>query len=86
MMDAKAIEPVGHSHANQVEIWYCGGCRAVHLGVGETRVTFDRERFSEFAEMVAEIHYDSYESIGAFDILSIAREIDVEASGKRLEN
>lgn len=85
-MNTKTIQPSGHNHASQVEIWYCGGCKAVHLGVGETRVTFDRQRFSEFAEIVAEIHYDSHESIGAFDILNIAREIDVEASGKRLEN
>lgn len=86
MVNMKTIEPLGHSHANQVEIWYCGGCKAVHLGVGETRVTFDRKRFSDFAEMVAEIHYDSYETIGAFDILNIAKEIDVEASGARSDN
>ncbi|NOT46435.1 MAG: hypothetical protein HOP17_01610 [Acidobacteria bacterium] len=85
-MEKNNIETSRNSRANQVEIWYCGGCKAVHLGVGETRVSFDRQRFSEFATMVAEIHYDSFENIGVFDLLNIANEIDVESTGERRSN
>lgn len=55
-------------------------------GVGETWVSFDRHRFSEFASMVSEIHYDSFESIGIFDILNIANEIDVGSARESRAN
>ena len=53
MANDERIETDGHQHLKRVEIWYCSGCNTVHLGVGETCVNFDRQLFSEFAEMVA---------------------------------
>jgi Zn-finger nucleic acid-binding protein len=80
MMTENPMATRGTSDSGQVEIWYCTGCKAVHMGVGEMRVSFDRQRFSEFATMVAEIHYENLAGSGTFDILNIAKEIDVESS------
>ncbi len=66
---------------DRVQIWFCGGCRAVHMNVGNLRIDFDRERFSSFAEAVADIHYISYETPGAFDVVDIQR---LEVEGRRL--
>jgi hypothetical protein len=87
MVDESRTATPGTGNATQVEIWYCAGCKAVqHMGFGETLISFDRRRFSEFAAMVAEIHYDSFAAPGAYDILDLAREIDVESPSRRLGN
>lgn len=78
-MNENVSEQKGHSCRNQVELWYCTGCKAVHLGVGETRVSFDHRKFSEFAAMVADVHYESFDGGGVFDILDLTKEIDVES-------
>ena len=77
-MRENTMEPGGHSQANQVEIWYCPGCKVVHLGLGDTRISFDRDKFSQFAEMVADVHYESFSRFGDFDLLQAARAIEVE--------
>jgi hypothetical protein len=50
----------------------------VHLGLEDTRLSFDRDKFSQFAEMVADVHYESFSRFGDFDIVNAAREIEVE--------
>lgn len=44
---------------HQLKIWYCAGCRAVHLRAGETILSFDSREFAEFADAVVDIHYSA---------------------------
>jgi hypothetical protein len=38
-----------------VKLWVCGGCDVVHMSVGKTVLSFDRNEFSEFADAVTDL-------------------------------
>jgi hypothetical protein len=44
---------------HRLDLWYCAGCRMVHLRAGEAVLSFDGREFAEFANAVVDIHYSS---------------------------
>lgn len=48
----------GHTCENkQLSLWYCVGCRRVHLRTGEVAISFDSREFAQFTEAVVDVYY-----------------------------
>ena len=80
MINEKISEPT--EKRGNVELWYCTGCRSVHMGIDGARVSFDRTRFEDFAKMVADVHYESMVMRNVADLLDISNEIDLSVHSK----
>jgi hypothetical protein len=43
-----------------LKVWFCEGCAAVHMSIGEAVINFDREEFSKFTESIVDINYTGW--------------------------
>ena len=41
----------------QLSLWYCAGCRRVHLRAGEAALSFDNREFARFTMAVVDVYY-----------------------------
>lgn len=48
------------SERKRIDIWYCGGCNEVHVAAGGMRMSFNRDEYAVFTEMVVETHYTAW--------------------------
>jgi hypothetical protein len=44
------------SPKQNLSIWYCEGCKSVHLRVGENLLTFTAPEFIDFASAIGELY------------------------------
>ncbi len=52
---AKPVRNVANVH-----LWYCGGCRVVHMSIGKMVLNFSREEFVDFTDAVVDINYSTW--------------------------
>jgi len=41
---------------DDLQLWYCEGCGAVHLSAGGLQLDFTSKQFEQFARAVADVH------------------------------
>lgn len=61
--------------AQNLQIWYCEHCRAVHFKTGNVMLNFTKAEFAELTRSVVEIYSQEF---GALDVFSLLNSLNHE--------
>lgn len=49
-----------HVDRSELNLWFCNGCRVVHLSAGGMRLSFTRAEYAIFTEMVVDTYFSGW--------------------------
>ena len=58
-----------HNPPQNLQVWYCGHCQAVHFKTGNVMLNFSRTEFADLTRSVVDIYSQEFGELDIFSLL-----------------